>query len=100
MKSFVEVTTYLLSLPGVSGQYVLSECFSQDPLENYFGQQRARGGRCENPTVKTCLESALSLRVQRSFALQPLRGNCSKKRRLCLKDDIDTAPLQKRARQK
>ena len=31
---------------------ILSESFSQDPLENYFGQQRARGGRSDNPTVQ------------------------------------------------
>ncbi len=44
VKSFVEVTKYLLTLPGIKGQFILSECFSQDPLENYFGQLHARGG--------------------------------------------------------
>ena len=79
-KSFVAIVRYLLGVPGV--QYILSEKLSQDPLENYFGQQRARGGRCDNPTMSDCLHSAQSLRVQRSFALQPVRGNCSKKRKL------------------
>ena len=35
-RSFVEVVHYLTTLPGAVGQYVLSECFSQDPLDNYF----------------------------------------------------------------
>ena len=27
-----------------SGLFLLSERFTQDPLESFFGQQRARGG--------------------------------------------------------
>ena len=75
MKSFVEVVRYLTTLPGAMGQYLLRGCFSQDPLDNYFGQLRARGGRCENPTAKFALESTQSLRVQRFLAMQPVRGN-------------------------
>ena len=99
MKSFVEVTRYLLALPGVHGQYILSEKFSQDSLENYFGQLRARGGRCDNPTMKSCLDTAQSLRVQRSFAMEPVRGNSSRKRRLFSGSDvIDDTPLPKKPR--
>jgi len=101
VRSFVEVVRYLTNLPGVTGQYVLSECFSQDPLENYFGQLRACGGRCENPTVKASLESAQSLRVQGSLAMEPVRGNSSRKRRLFHgKEIIDDTPLPKRRGQK
>jgi hypothetical protein len=32
-------------------QYVLSERFVQDVLEDYFGHQRAKGGRADNPSV-------------------------------------------------
>ena len=67
VKSFVEITRYLLKLPGVTGHYFLSERLSQDPIENYFGRQRARGGRSDNPTVKACLENAQSLCVQQRF---------------------------------
>ena len=96
--SFVEVTKYLLTLPDVTGQFILSECFSQDPLENYFGQLRARGGRCDNPIVRASIDSAQSLRVQRSLALQPVRGNSRSKRRLLpdAKEVIDSQPLPKR----
>ena len=43
------MTKYILS----QGRdlFILSETVSQNPLENYFGQQRARGGSNENPTV-------------------------------------------------
>lgn len=27
------------------------ECFCQEPLENYFGQQRSAGGWKDNPTI-------------------------------------------------
>ena len=62
------------------GLFLLSERFSQDPLENYFGKQRARGGRNENPTVRQCLDNTTALRVQGFIALDPVRGNCSRKR--------------------
>ncbi len=75
VKSFVELTRYLLGLSSEKCPYLLSEHFSQDPLENYFGQQRSRGGRNQNPTVQACLTSAQSLRVQGSMAMVPLRGN-------------------------
>ena len=101
MNSFIEVTRYLLQIPGVKGQYILSECFCQDALENYFGQLRARGGRSDNPTVQSCLHSAQSIRVQRSFAMETIRGNSSRKRRLFKgKDVIDDSPLPKRPRKK
>ncbi len=51
---------YLLS-QGHDGLYVLSERISQDPLENYFGQQRARGGRNENPSIQQCIHNAAAL---------------------------------------
>ncbi len=60
--------------------FVLSERLNQDPLENYFGQQRLRGGKNENPTITQCLQNANAIRVQRSSALDPVRGNCRQKR--------------------
>ena len=82
----------------LSLNHAIAACILLDPLENYFGQLRARGGRCDNPTVKSVIESAQSLRIQRSLALQPVRGNCSRKR--CLfpeaEEVIDNEPLLKR----
>ena len=49
MKSFVQLAPQLLKLPHV--EYLLSEVFSQDPLERYFARQRHKGGSNDNPTV-------------------------------------------------
>ena len=49
VSSFVELGRQLLQLPNVN--YLLSEVFSQDPLERYFSRQRHRGGSNENPTA-------------------------------------------------
>ena len=90
---------YLLTLPGVHGQYVLTECFSQDPLENFFGQLRSKGGYCQNPTAQARLDATQPLRVQGSLALQPVQGNCSRKRSLFHgREVIDSTPLPKRSK--
>lgn len=94
VKFFTEMTKYLLS----QGRdlFIFSERVSQDPL---FGQQRARGGRNENPTVQQCLNNAAAIRVQKSQALDPVRGNCSRKRRLYDEQtEIDHTLLPKRKR--
>ena len=46
VKSFTELGPQLLRFPGV--KYLLSEVFSQDPLERYFSRQRHRGGSNKN----------------------------------------------------
>ena len=48
--NFMEMTKYLVSQGDVT---FLSERISQDPLENYFGQQRARGGKKTKPLHAT-----------------------------------------------
>jgi len=82
--------------------FLLSERVSQDSVENYFAQQRARGGRNDNPTFEQCLKNAGALRLQKSMALDPVRGNCSRKRRLFSCQDVVPAdvltPLPKRCR--
>ena len=47
-------------------KYVLSEVFSQDPLERYFSKQRHRGGSSENPTTYQVPYNAARLVQQRS----------------------------------
>ena len=62
---FVEMATNLLEKCDTGDNFfILSEHVSQDPLENYFGQQRGRGGRCDYPTVQQCLQNAASIRLQ------------------------------------
>lgn len=96
VKSIIEIIQYSLKLLGV--QYFLTEHVSQDCLESFFGQQCMRGGRNDNPSVQSCLESTSSLRIQGSQSLQPFRGNCGR-RKLCTEDfKIDPKPLPKRGR--
>lgn len=101
----MEVSKYLLSTHKNDDLFLLSERFSQDPLENYFGQQRARGGRSDNPTIQRSLHNAGALRIQKSMALNPIRGNCRRKRQLFKDKDekelvaeANSMPLPKRAR--
>ena len=99
--SFVDVTRYILMEHSEDNLFILSERFSQDSLENYFGQQRARGGRSDNPTVQRSLHNACALRVQKSMALDPVRGNSRRKRRLfdgkaeLTLNDVNNTPLPK-----
>ena len=55
---------YLLGIDGV--KFLLSERFTQDPVESSFGQQRQKGGGSENPTVHQFTYNTSSLRVRRS----------------------------------
>lgn len=75
---------------------MFSERFCQDPVEAFFGKQRASGGRNDNPTVKTFLDNTVSLRLQGSVALDPVRGNCRKRKQV--KQLVDETPLPKRKR--
>ena len=91
---FIEMANYLFSVPGV--QYILSEKLCQDPLESFFGKQRAAGGRSDNPTAKEFCLNTVSLRVQSSSALEPVRGNCGK-RSASVETDL-SEPIPKRPR--
>ena len=95
VNAFVEMTEYLLKHEGV--KFLLSERFCQDPVEEFFGNQRAKGGRCDNPTAKDFCDTTVSIRVQKTAALHPLRGNCSK-RQGERTIEIDSTPLKKRKR--
>ena len=79
----------------------LSIC--QDPLENFFGCQRQRGGTSDNPNVQEFLTNTGALRVVNSFCRGPATGNCrgpgrssSQKDRLLTQDDIAPLPRRKR----
>lgn len=97
VKSFIELTKYLLGLDGV--QFVFSEKLSQDPLESFFGKQRMRGGHCDNPSVQSFIYGTSSLRVQGSVSMNPLRGNCRRGRKRA-SIVVDNTPLPKRPRKK
>lgn len=94
--SFVEVSKYLLSLK--NGLYILSERFNPDPLESFFGQQRARGGRSDNPNVRKFMYNTQAVRVQRSMAIGDA-GNVRKRKTQWSKDLEELSrPLTKHPR--
>ena len=84
--SFTELAESLLS-SGSKGCFILSERFNQDPLEAFFGKQRMRGGRSDNPTAKRFIENTQAIRVGRSMALG---GSSSVKRML----DFDSNDIE------
>ena len=54
-------------------RYVLTERFSPDPLENYFGRQRSIGGRKDNPAIHDFGCNHDSIRNQKVF--RPIASN-------------------------
>ena len=84
---------YLLGIDGV--KFLLSERFTQDPVESSFGQQRQKGGGSENPTVHQFTYNTSSLRVQRSTA--PIAtSNVRASKHHKDTDVVDDTPLPKR----
>ena len=82
---------YLLSKK--DGLFLLSEKLNQDPLESYFGKQRARGGQLDNPNSRTFLYN-----VQRTIVIG--HGGNVQKRTHEWTSDIEplSRPLKKRPR--
>ena len=65
VNSIIESVQFLLN-NGVNG-YVLTERFCQDPLENYFGRQRAMGSRKDNPSLRDIGYHDNTIRNQKVF---------------------------------
>ena len=91
--SLIEVIKFLLDQNGI--EYMLTERFNQDLLEILFGQQRSRGCRNDNPSVKQCLENAQALVVQKSLACGG-SSNIAKKRKSMGSLSPLSRPLPKR----
>uniref|UniRef100_A0A7M5VEW6 THAP-type domain-containing protein n=1 Tax=Clytia hemisphaerica TaxID=252671 RepID=A0A7M5VEW6_9CNID len=74
INSLKEIVPYVL---GQGFEYVLTEKFCQDDLENYFGRQRAIGARNDAPNVKQVLSN--DSYIKNGFENGPIRGsNCEK----------------------
>ena len=72
--SFVDLVQFLVTLPDV--EVFLSSRLCQDPLENFFGQQRQRGRVNENPNSQEFLKNTQALRVVNGFCRNTTKGNC------------------------
>lgn len=75
--SLPEILKKLLSHE--EAEFVYTIKFNQDPVEIFFGQQRARGRRNENPSVTQFLQNTQALMVQKSLAIGG-SSNISRKR--------------------
>ena len=74
--SFLEVGPILLEDQSV--QFLLTERFSQDAVESYFGDQRSRGHRNTNPNIQQF--TANILRVSTGLSRKE-RGNVRGRKR-------------------
>ena len=97
----MDLVRYLYSLPVVKQNklVLLSNNLCQDPLEQFFGCQRQRGGTSDNPNVAEFNKNTQALRVVDSFCRGPVRGNCRKRKgsdRSTRIDKENIAPLAKR----
>jgi len=72
VSSFVDLAKSLLT---DGAPYFLSERLSQDPLEEYFSKQRARGGADENPTLEMFNRNMLGLNVAGDELIRVMNGN-------------------------
>ncbi len=65
VQSVVEATKFLLS---EGADFVLTERFNQDPVEEYFGHQRKLGRRNDNPDLRSFGYNDNAIRIQRRIA--------------------------------
>lgn len=72
--SAIAVTKFLL---GEGFEFVLTERFCQDDVEEYFGFQRAQGQRSDNPTAAEFGYNDLRIATLRDIAPQSVQGNVS-----------------------
>lgn len=77
--SAIEVTKFLLQ-EGV--EFVLTERFCQDTIEEFFGNQRKLGRRSDNPDIRAFGYNSNTIRIQRSVSCQSgnTRGRKDKKK--------------------
>ena len=73
VSSVIEVTKFLLN---EGFEFVLTERFCQDDVEEYFGYQRAQGRRSDNPTAAEFGYNDLRIAVLRDVA-PTAEGNVS-----------------------
>ena len=83
----LKMTTYAVIecvyfLLGEGMEYVLTERFCLDPVEEYFGHQRMLGRRTENPDLQEYMYNANTIRVQKEVSLTSgnTRGRYNRKR--------------------
>ena len=85
--SFTEMVPILLRLNGA--QYVYSERFCQNSLEIFFGKQRERGRRNDNPTADQFFHNSTAISIGKSLTT----GGCSNIRKRKAELDVESLVL-------
>ena len=94
--SLIEAIQFLLA---EGFQYVLSERFMQDVLEDYFGHQRSKGGHSDNPTAQQFGYNDLTIAAQRDIA-PVIRGNVGGRYEKKKWYQVSDEPVKKRRKPK
>jgi hypothetical protein len=76
-------------------EFVLTERFNQDPIEQHFGMHRTVNGCNTNPSLEKFNHTMVRLRTVGSQAIAPIRGNTRRQLDLA---PIDATPLPKKQR--
>lgn len=92
VKSVTECIRYCLK-QGM--EFVLTERFNQDPIEQHFGMHRTVNGCNTNPSLDKFNHTMVRLRTVGSQAIAPIRGNTRRQLDLA---PIDATPLPKKQR--
>ena len=80
-------------------QYVLTERFMQDVSEDYFGHQRAKEGRSDNPTAQEFGYNDLTIAAQRDIA-PVIRGNVGGQYQVRKWQEVSDEPVKKHSKKK
>ena len=79
-------------------EFVLTERFCQDPVEEYFGNQRKLGRRRDNPDIHQFGNNANTIRIQRTVSCQS--GNTRGRKDKKVWEQVTEAKLPCRKRKK
>ena len=92
--SIIEAVKFLI-LEGM--EFVLTERFCQDPVEEYFGNQRGLGRRSDNPDLKTFGYNENTIRIQKSISCESgnTRGRYDKRKNW---EHVTDEPISKRVK--
>ena len=92
VNSLVECIKYCLNR---GMEFVLTERFNQDPIEQHFGLHRSSCGANTNPNLQEFNNSMVKLRTVGSQVVAPFRGNTARKLDY---QAVNDTPLRKRKR--
>ena len=79
-------------------KFINARVFCQDPIEQFFGKQRGRGGGSTNPNVKKFFENTRTIHLKGNLGLRKYRGNAQEV--IDEEEGISYEPLPKRRRER